>query len=474
MPGVKAPGIFRVPLASPIGKGRAAPSYGSVWFLTFKACQPMVDRVQGGGWLPKSQVYGILWAKKSKEDDVMEDITMGQRIAGERKKLGLSQEALGEKMGVSRQAISKWEADGAVPEIDKLIALSRLFGVSLNWLLGVDESAAVEIPQPEASEPETAFAFRFPSLPRWVLRLGGAVLLTVVALWLVFQTIRSANFSSGEYQRQIDYLNSRINTLESRIAALELEHSSDASSGALLADYSFDVKQIPDTFQASVIFNAMPHGCQAGDQAYLYILPPKAATGYLIDGKYTGLETMAVPCIWDGASLTAAAVLDFSDGYSLCFTVEHSDGSRQMQLLSHTVLENLHTAFVPTLSGSVGSATYLTKENALELKDLYVSYHRPDYGFDEPVRWKRVSVILTTDGEEVARRDVLHNPGDSTADSGGGSWRIISHKLSLNGHIPETGQAYSLSLYAEMSNGVQNSVHICSFTAAKDGSWQIS
>ena len=43
----------------------------------------------------------------------MEDTTIGQRIARERKRLNLSQEAFGEKMGVSRQAISKWEADGA-------------------------------------------------------------------------------------------------------------------------------------------------------------------------------------------------------------------------------------------------------------------------------------------------------------------------------------------------------------------------
>ena len=41
-------------------------------------------------------------------------MTIGQRIAERRKLLGISQEALGEQMGVSRQAISKWEADGAI------------------------------------------------------------------------------------------------------------------------------------------------------------------------------------------------------------------------------------------------------------------------------------------------------------------------------------------------------------------------
>ena len=57
----------------------------------------------------------------------MADMTLGQRIAECRKRLGLSQEGLGEKLGVSRQAISKWEADGAVPEVDKLIGMSIFF-----------------------------------------------------------------------------------------------------------------------------------------------------------------------------------------------------------------------------------------------------------------------------------------------------------------------------------------------------------
>lgn len=66
-------------------------------------------------------------------------MTIGQRIAQKRRELSLSQEALGQEVGVSRQSIYKWESDAAVPEIDKLIALSRLFGVSVGWLLGVEE-----------------------------------------------------------------------------------------------------------------------------------------------------------------------------------------------------------------------------------------------------------------------------------------------------------------------------------------------
>lgn len=45
-------------------------------------------------------------------------MTIGQTIAAQRRKLGLSQEQLGEKMGVTRQSISKWESDAALPELE--------------------------------------------------------------------------------------------------------------------------------------------------------------------------------------------------------------------------------------------------------------------------------------------------------------------------------------------------------------------
>lgn len=68
-------------------------------------------------------------------------MSVGQRISQKRKERGLSQETLGEALGVSRQSVYKWESDSSLPEIDKLIALSRLFGVTIGWLLGVEESA---------------------------------------------------------------------------------------------------------------------------------------------------------------------------------------------------------------------------------------------------------------------------------------------------------------------------------------------
>lgn len=60
---------------------------------------------------------------------------LADKIIKERKKLGLSQEELAEKMNVSRQAVSKWESNQSVPEIEKILQLSRLFGVTTDYLL---------------------------------------------------------------------------------------------------------------------------------------------------------------------------------------------------------------------------------------------------------------------------------------------------------------------------------------------------
>ncbi|MCH5205857.1 MAG: helix-turn-helix transcriptional regulator [Oscillospiraceae bacterium] len=67
-----------------------------------------------------------------------------ERFRGLRKKSGLSQEELAEKLNVSRQAVSKWETGAAVPTADKLAEIADFFGVSLDMLMRGDNS---EIPQ---------------------------------------------------------------------------------------------------------------------------------------------------------------------------------------------------------------------------------------------------------------------------------------------------------------------------------------
>ena len=62
-------------------------------------------------------------------------MTLGEKIYSLRVKNGLSQEAFGEKLGVSRQSVSKWETDQSVPELDKIVMISELFTVTTDYLL---------------------------------------------------------------------------------------------------------------------------------------------------------------------------------------------------------------------------------------------------------------------------------------------------------------------------------------------------
>lgn len=62
-------------------------------------------------------------------------MTLGSKIKNSRKRLGISQDKLAEIMNVSRQAITKWESDSGIPDISNLQALSKLFGVSVDYLL---------------------------------------------------------------------------------------------------------------------------------------------------------------------------------------------------------------------------------------------------------------------------------------------------------------------------------------------------
>ena len=62
-------------------------------------------------------------------------MTVGDRIQNLRKSKGMSQEELADKVGVSRQAVSKWESEQATPDLDKVIIMSDIFEVTTDYLL---------------------------------------------------------------------------------------------------------------------------------------------------------------------------------------------------------------------------------------------------------------------------------------------------------------------------------------------------
>ncbi|MCI7740904.1 MAG: helix-turn-helix domain-containing protein [Clostridiales bacterium] len=114
---------------------------------------------------------------------------LADKIIELRKKNGLSQEELAEKLGVSRQAVSKWEGAQSVPDIQRILEMSRLFGVSTDYLLkddmdfgseAITESAAESDSPLRRVDMETASAF-LAFRRNWAPRIALAVFLLIIS-----------------------------------------------------------------------------------------------------------------------------------------------------------------------------------------------------------------------------------------------------------------------------------------------------
>ena len=70
---------------------------------------------------------------------------LGQRISELRKALGWSQVDLSKKLGVAKQTVSNWENENIQPSIDMLVRLSKIFGVSTDYLLGLEQTPRLDI-----------------------------------------------------------------------------------------------------------------------------------------------------------------------------------------------------------------------------------------------------------------------------------------------------------------------------------------
>ena len=199
---------------------------------------------------------------------MQEQQTLGRRIQEARKAAGLSQESLGERLGVSRQAVSKWEADTSVPELENLIAMSRIFGVTIGALLGVEPEAAEEPSEdgaPEAPGAEAASSVPPGELtdrelaaveaivqkyleaarrPRWSQRKRLAVWCAACAAVLAAVLGVRSGFSALE--RQLNQVQSRVEGIETGYS-YQINNLSGKLSGllesqnSLISDYGIQV-----------------------------------------------------------------------------------------------------------------------------------------------------------------------------------------------------------------------------------------
>jgi len=109
-------------------------------------------------------------------------MTIGEKILNLRKARGWSQEELAEHVGVTRQAVSRWESDSAKPDADKIIAVCDLFGVSADYLLRDIAGMALE-ETPAKQEKYGKNTISFIQLSGLVLLCMGVLLVTILAVF---------------------------------------------------------------------------------------------------------------------------------------------------------------------------------------------------------------------------------------------------------------------------------------------------
>ncbi len=111
-------------------------------------------------------------------------MSLGENIYRLRTAKNMSQGDLADALDVSRQSVSKWENNSAVPELDKLIKMGGIFGISLDELVGKESPAQ---PQPESAEPVIQTVYVKSALPG--LKIAGILLLCGAFLTLLLMGI---------------------------------------------------------------------------------------------------------------------------------------------------------------------------------------------------------------------------------------------------------------------------------------------
>ena len=338
----------------------------------------------------------------------MEDMTIGQRIAAKRRELGLSQIELGEHMGVSRQSVSKWEADAAIPEIDKLIALSKLYGVSVGWLLGVEEAEAPEkAPEQTFTEREWELIDRLsrekPGLPRWFRPAAAFVTAAAVTAVLLAGL---ALHGSNSRRRELAAISRSV-----------AELTAGLQEGDILESCAFTVEE-PGTVECTFRFTGTPSYYREDDTAELQILRD-------------GITVVRQECVWEDGAYSAEFTVPVENGYTAEFCLTDSSGIVRTKRVYDEVLCNL---LDQRQNGDtvveIGGLEY--RDECLNLTDMHITIEPDGIYRDIPDLWAKCELVVRGDGQDLGRLDLMNrSPYSKEVDFGSHTVDLFTREQSI-------------------------------------------
>ena len=370
----------------------------------------------------------------------MTELTLGQRIAAKRSELGLSQSALGEQLGVSRQSVFKWESDAAIPEIDKLITLSRLFGVSLDWLLGIGDPPRTESPAQEAqgfTERERQIIEQLskqkPVVPQWLKALAiiavscGAVALinSCVSLYQSSRARAQAEEVQAQAAEYVSYMESYI-----------------LPQTNVVQEFTCDVTPSINMDNASARFRISPYYHEEGHSAALLVM--------------LGEEVMVLnDCTWNGVAWETETTLAPNNGYRILFTLTDEEGREFTQELNGTLLNNLGYNLTWPTNQSVTWDNLEIQDTGFLFTDMEVKIPLPGIFRNTEGLWEKCELVLADDAGTVLDRFDLMNRSAYSAeiDFDESDVDFTTRTVELQFPEPEEGTRLHLFLNGTLSTG---------------------
>lgn len=190
-------------------------------------------------------------------------MTTGEKIAKLRRQAGLSQEAFSEKLGISRQAVSKWENGTAQPANENLAQIARLFDVTISYLLDDEDMAGVPVSTQEEQNVENP-----PENPKITAERKGLkvnALFNSLSIIILGITTIAQSYTMAGLKNDIAYLKNRLSsysTLQAQVAALEnnLYNSGKSHTASEdFTDYHYTVTEYNrETNMATLHFSVVP------------------------------------------------------------------------------------------------------------------------------------------------------------------------------------------------------------------------
>lgn len=324
-------------------------------------------------------------------------MTLGQRIQELRKQRGMSQEALGDALGVSRQAVSKWEGDNGIPELDTLIAMSRLFEVTVGQLLGVEEpgeqkSEAANESEENKEDQVEAVLRRYVEqttqkdecswFERWGKTVTEAIVVTTVFI-VMFSMLISLRSTVKLLQHDLSNLQVNVSNSQNNLSGQIRNTIYDvlAEEANLLSTFDWEIVDFDlDNQTATLCLNATMKEYTAGSKLQFCAAWTKVDD---TEGKTDG--------DWvDGPNFQSEITLPLNHNTVISIRVEDADGNIKEQVIQtplyelhpdnfHLYARNLTTPFAITTKGfGITSQTAKAEQAYIVIESIFPDFFWPE------------------------------------------------------------------------------------------------